>query len=392
MIKLLVRLFVKDYKNIEDVEVRTNYGILASVVGVIANLLLFLIKLIIGIFIKSISVIGDAFNNLTDASSSIIGYIGVKIAAKPADSEHPFGHGRAEYIASFIVAVLIIQVGLSVIQNSISKIINPEPVAFNWTTIIFLFITILVKVWLALFNSKLGKRINSNVMKATAADSIGDVVVTSATILSIIAERISGYSIDGWSGLIVGGFVLISGANVAKETLLPLMGESINKNVYKRISNKVESYDGIVGSHDLIVHNYGPSNIMATIHAEVPNDSNLEKIHEKIDLIEREILEDMGIFLVIHMDPVETNDTDVIEKRNIVTKIVKDLDSDASIHDFRVLKGEKKTNLIFDLVVPYSYSSEDERTLIRNIIKEIRKLDFRYDTTINIENSFVSDS
>ena len=229
MSSILVKFFVKDYKNTEKPKVRTDYGILASIVGIIANVLLFLVKLIIGIFISSISVIGDAFNNLTDAASSIISFIGVKIAAKPADNDHPFGHGRAEYIASFVVAFLILQVGFSVIQNSISKISNPEPVLFNWITIIILSISVLVKLWLGLFNSKLGKLIDSNVMKATAADAYGDVLITSATIASIIIERISGYYVDGWVGVLVGIFVLISGINIAKETLIPLMGEAVNK-------------------------------------------------------------------------------------------------------------------------------------------------------------------
>lgn len=389
MSSILVKFFVKDYKNTEKPKVRTDYGILASIVGIIANVLLFLVKLIIGIFISSISVIGDAFNNLTDAASSIISFIGVKIAAKPADNDHPFGHGRAEYIASFVVAFLILQVGFSVIQNSISKISNPEPVLFNWITIIILSISVLVKLWLGLFNSKLGKLIDSNVMKATAADAYGDVLITSATIASIIIERISGYYVDGWVGVLVGIFVLISGINIAKETLIPLMGEAVNKNVYRKITDKVESYDGIVGSHDLIVHNYGPSNIMATIHAEIPNDSDLEEIHEVIDRIERDVLEELDIFLVIHMDPIETNDVNVLEKKEMIMEISSKLEPQSSIHDFRVVKGEKQTNLIFDLVVPYSYSKKDERTLVHNIVQEVRKLDYHYECIITVENSFI---
>ncbi len=391
MTNLLVKLFVKDHKNTEDSNVRTSYGVLVSTIGIIANILLFLAKLVIGIFIKSISVVGDAFNNLTDAGSSIISFIGVKIAARPADEEHPFGHGRAEYIASFIVSFLIIQVGFTIIKSSFSKIINPEPVLFNGITIMFLSLSVLVKIWLAYLNTKLGKRINSNVMKATAIDSLGDVVVTVTTILSIIVERLSGYYIDGWVGIIVGGFILVSGINVAKDTLMPLMGESVSKDVYKKITDKVESYDGIIGSHDLIVHNYGPSNTMATIHAEVPNDSDLEQIHEQIDLIERDVQEDLGIFILIHMDPIEVNDERILKKQDMVTEIVTRLEPESYIHDFRVVDGVKKINLIFDLVIPFSYSKEDQYALVRNITKEVRKVDYRYDCIITIKNSFVAE-
>lgn len=392
MTNLLVRLFVKDYKNVGSQQVRTSYGILTSVVGIIANIILFVVKLAIGLLIKSISVIGDAFNNLSDAASSLIGYFGVRIAKRPPDKEHPFGHGRAEYIASFIVAFLIIQVGFTVIKNSISKILKPESTLFNWPIIIFLSITILVKVWLSYFNSKLGKRINSNVMKATAADSFADVIVTSVTIISIIVEKISAYSIDGWIGILVGVFVMISGVSVAKETMLPLMGEAVNKDLYNKITKKVKSYEGIIDAHDLIVHNYGPSNIMATIHVEVPNDAELEKAHEIVDLIEKEVLEDLGIFLVIHIDPVEVNDIKVLEKKDMIGNIVRKYEEKASIHDFRVFNKDKQTNLIFDLLVPNSYSLEDEKVLLRNIIQETRKVDYRYECVINISKSFVEDN
>lgn len=392
MTKLLVKLFVKDYKNTEKQEVRTSYGILTSVVGIISNLILFIVKIAIGIIIRSISVIGDAFNNLSDAASSVIGFFGVKIAGRPADKEHPFGHGRAEYIASLIVAFLIIQVGFTVIKNSTSKIFNPEAVLFNWTTIIILSVSVFIKLWLAFFNSKLGKRINSTVMKATATDSLADVLVTSATIISIIIEKSTTYSVDGWMGIIVGVFVTISGLSVAKETLLPLMGEAVNMDVYKKITKRVESYDGIIGSHDLIVHNYGPNNIMATIHAEIPNDADLEMAHETIDLIERDVLEDLGILLVIHMDPIEVNDLKVIEKRDMITNIVTDLEAEASIHDFRVVNGERKINLIFDLVVPHSYDVKDQQELLRKLIQKTRKVDYRYDCIVTIESSFIADN
>ena len=392
MTKLLVELFVKDYENTKKQEVRTAYGILTSIVGIIFNFILFIFKLTIGIIIKSISVIGDAFNNLSDAASSVIGFLGVKIAGRPADKEHPFGHGRAEYIASLIVAFLTIQVGFTVIKNSISKIFNPQAVVFNWITIIILGVSVFIKLWLAYFNSKLGKRIDSTVMKATATDSFADVLVTTATIISIIIERASGYAVDGLMGVFVGAFVTISGISVAKETLMPLMGEAVKKDVFKKITEKVESYEGIIGSHDLIVHNYGPSNIMATIHAEIPNNADLEKAHEIIDLIEKDVLEELNILLVIHMDPVEINDIKIIKKRDMITNIVTNLEAKASIHDFRVVNGEKKINLIFDLILPYSYGVKDQQELLRKLIQETRKIDYKYNCIVTIESSFIAEN
>lgn len=392
MTKLLLKLFIKDYDNIKDTKVRTGYGVLASTVGIICNIILFIIKFAIGFFINSISVIGDAFNNLSDASSSIIGLVGIKIAERPADKEHPFGHGRAEYIASFVVAFFILQVGFSVFKNSVSKILTPESVIFSWPIILILVISVLIKLWLSLFNSKIGRRIDSNVMKATAADSLSDVLVTSATIFSILIERILGYSIDGWMGLIVSGFVILSGINIAKETLLPLMGEPVDREVYKKITKKVKSYDGIIGSHGLIVHNYGPSHTMATIHAEVPNDVDIEQIHETIDLIEKDILKEMDIFLVIHMDPIEVKDERVLEKKEMITKIVTTLEPEASIHDFRVIQDGGQINLNFDLVVPHSYKEKQEHQLIMKIIEEAKKSDDRIQCIISIENSYIAES
>ena len=266
---LLVRLFIKDSDNVENPNVRTAYGILASIVGIICNVFLFIIKLLIGMMIQSISVMADAFNNLSDAASSIISFIGVKLANRPADKEHPFGHGRYEYIASFVVSFLILQVGFTCFKSSITKIMNPQSITFKPVLILILCLSVGVKIWLALFNRKLGKRINSNVMKATAADSIGDVLITSATILSIIIAGITGLKIDGYMGIAVSIFVFISGINIARETLEPLLGEAIDPKLYQKITKKVCSYKYIIGSHDLVVHNYGPSHTMATIHCEV---------------------------------------------------------------------------------------------------------------------------
>ncbi len=391
MIQILVKLFIKDYEKTERIKVRTAYGVLASIVGVICNVILFGTKMIIGVTINSISVMADAFNNLSDAASSIIGLFGVKISERPADKEHPFGHGRFEYITALAVAFLVLQVGFFCFKSSIGKVINPEVVEFNTILVGILFLSVLVKVWLAHFNKTLGKRINSSVMKATAADAFGDVLITSATIISILIGKITGLQIDGWMGLIVSIFVLYSGFSIAKETLEPLLGKPVEKEIYQAITEMVESYEGIVGSHDLIVHNYGPSHTMATIHAEVPNDSNLESAHETIDAIERDVLREMGIFLVIHMDPIEVSDREVLEKKNLVMDVIRDIEPKATIHDFRVVNGENQINFIFDLVVPYSYNEDQEQKLLMNILELVQSKDCRYQCIITIENSFVAD-
>lgn len=389
MTQLLVNLFIKDYEKTETTKVRTAYGVLTSIVGIICNFSLFGVKLGIGLIINSISVMADAFNNLSDAASSIIGLIGVKLAERPADKEHPFGHGRFEYITALVVAFLVMQVGLSCFKSAITKIFNPEKVGFSWIIVVILCISVLLKVWLSNFNKKLGNRINSTVMKATSADAFGDVLITSATIISIIIGKVTGLAIDGWMGLLVSIFVLIAGFNIARSTLEPLLGEAADREVYQSITDKVESYKGIVGSHDLIMHNYGPSKTMATIHAEVPKDVNLEEAHETIDSIERDVLRDMGIFMVIHMDPVAVNDTNVSEKKNMVVAVILGIEPKASIHDFRVVNGEEQINLIFDLVVPYSYDEKQEQDLLMKIIDTIYSVDARFQSVITIENSFV---
>jgi cation diffusion facilitator family transporter len=360
-------------------------------VGVICNIILFAIKLIAGLIINSISIMADAFNNLSDAASSIISFIGVKLAERPADKEHPFGHGRFEYIAALVVSFLILQVGLTLFKSSFKKVLKPEAVSFNPVLIAILCASILVKVWLMLFNRKLGNRINSTVMKATAADSMGDVLVTASTIISAIIAGVTGLKIDGYIGLAVSIFVMISGFQIAKDTLEPLLGQAVDRKIYRTISDMVESYEGIVGSHDLIIHSYGPTHRMATIHAEVPSDINFEKAHDTIDKIERDVLEKLDIFLVIHMDPIEVNNKTVVEKKDMVMGIIGELEPKASIHDFRLVNGEFHINLIFDLVIPFSYSKEQEQNLLKNIVEKVRQQDARYQCIITLENSYIAE-
>lgn len=390
MTDFLVRKFVKNYEQTEDVQVRTSYGVLSSIVGIFCNVLLFAAKFLIGALMHSISVMADGFNNLSDAASSIISFIGVKMAEKPADEEHPFGHGRIEYIAALVVAFLVIEVGLSFLKSSIGKLKNPEEITFELIPFLILILSIGVKLWMAYFNTKLGKKIDSKVMLATAADSMGDVITTSATILSILVCTFTGYNIDAIAGLVVSLIVMWAGVGIAKDTLEPLIGQAADPELAAKIKKEVESYDGITGTHDLIVHDYGPNRSMASIHAEVPRDVDIEASHEIIDRIEREVSKKLGIFLVIHMDPVEVRDARVLAVKDMLEKILYELDPEVTFHDFRMVWGEKRINLIFDVLVPFAYDKEKQKKLEKEICERITEKDSRYQCVITVEKSFVS--
>lgn len=388
MTEFLVNKFIKDSANIESTEVRTRYGMLASVVGIFCNVLLFSVKLAIGLILSSLAVTADAFNNLSDAASSIISFVSVKMAGKPADAEHPFGHGRIEYIAALIVSFLVIEVGFTFFKSSISKIMHPEEITFDPVPFIILILSILVKLWMAFFNNKLGKRIDSKVMLATAADSLGDVITTSATVISIVICHFTSINVDAIAGLIVSGIVIWSGVSIAKDTLEPLIGQRVPSELYQKITDMVESYEGIVGAHDLIVHNYGPNRSMATIHAEVPNDVSIEASHEIIDRIERDAKKELNILLVIHMDPVEMRDEEVLELRDKTSHIVHALDPELHFHDFRVLKENEQKNLIFDLVVPDSYTEKDANRVMHQLIALLHEMEKNVDCIITLDRSF----
>ena len=391
MTNLLVKFFVKDYEDTSKMSVRTAYGVLASGVGIFCNVVLTIVKMLIGLSMQSVSVTADAINNLSDAGSSVIGLVGVKMAEKPADEDHPFGHGRIEYISALIVSFLIIDVGLSFLKESVGKIMNPEALNFSVVSVIILALSIGVKFWLGLFNKKLGKKIDSQVLLATAADSMGDVIATSATVLSLIVGQIAGINIDGYVGIVVSILVMKAGFGIAKDTLEPLLGQPATKEEYSRIKRFVEKYDGIEGSHDLIIHNYGPGRSMASIHAEVPNDVDIEISHEIIDRIERAAAKELGIFLVIHMDPLELRDESVLLIRKQTEKTVAALDEKCSIHDFRIVHGKQQINLIFDLVVPRGYTLESGNALSKQIKKAMNQIDEKYQCVIQVEQSYVEE-
>ena len=391
MTQFLIRRFVKDYENTEEMSVRTAYGVLASVVGIFCNILLAAVKMLIGITMHSVSVTADAINNLSDAGSSVLGLIGVKIAEMPADENHPFGHGRMEYITALVVSFLVIDVGLTFLKESVDKIMHPEEITFHALSVIVLILSVGVKFWLGRFNGALGKKIDSKVMMATAADSMGDVFTSTATIASILFWKITGWNVDGFVGVLVSLLVMKAGFEIAMDTLEPLLGAATSAEDYNRIKEFVEKYDGIIGSHDLIVHNYGPGRSFASIHAEVPNDVDIEESHEIIDKIEREAVKELGILLVIHMDPLETKNDEVLGARKDVEDVVEMIDSRCSIHDFRMVDGKNQINLIFDLVVPREYSEEKIRSLVNNTKEELCKVNHKYRCVIHAEKSFVEE-
>ena len=388
MTEFLIKHFIKDYKEVEKVSVRTAYGVLASIVGIFCNVFLFAVKFVVGFILNSVSVTADAFNNLSDAGSSIISFVGVKMAEKPADRDHPFGHGRIEYIAALVVSFLVLEVGFTFLKDSIGKIRTPEALNFQTVSVAILIVSIAVKLWLGLFNRKLGERINSKVMMAVFTDSMGDVITTGATILSLIFFRLTGINIDGIVGVGVALVVMWAGVGIARDTLEPLIGEAIDPEVYKEIKSFVESYDGIEGTHDLLVHNYGPGRRMASIHAEVPNDMDIEQSHEIIDRIEREAAKKLGIFLVIHMDPVEMKDQRVLQVRDRAVQILKELDPACSIHDFRMVHGENQINLIFDMVIPIEYDEEMRKELPQKLADRLKESDPRYECVITVEYDY----
>ena len=390
MTEFLIRHFVKDYKETEKISVRTAYGVLASIVGIFCNVFLFAAKFVIGLVVHSVSVTADAFNNLSDAGSSIISFVGVKMAEKPADKDHPFGHGRIEYIAALVVSFLVLEVGFTFLKDSIGRIRTPESLNFQAVSVAVLILSVAVKLWLGLFNRKLGEKIDSKVMMAVFTDSMGDVITTSATILSLIFFAATGINIDGFVGVGVALVVMWAGVGIARDTLEPLIGQAIDPEVYEQIKHFVERYDGIEGTHDLIVHNYGPGRSMASIHAEVPNDVDIEQSHEIIDRIEREAAKELGLILVIHMDPVETKDENVLAVREDAVEFLKELDPACTLHDFRVVHGEKQINLIFDMVVPIDYNDEKKEELKKQLAERLKKKDARYECVITVESDFVA--
>ena len=384
----LVRLFIKDCDNVTDPAVRERYGILSGAVGIVLNLLLSAGKLFAGLMTGSISITADAFNNLSDAGSSVVTLVGFKLAGQKADDGHPFGHGRMEYLAGLLVSLMILLVGVELGRSSIGKILRPEAVDFSLVSTGILAASILVKLWMGQFNRGLGRKIGSAAMAATAADSISDAVATAAVLAGTLVNRFAHVNIDGWVGLAVAVFILRSGWGAAKDTINPLLGESPDPELVKQLRDLVLSHPQVVGMHDLIIHDYGPGRRLCSFHAEVPQDADILDAHDAIDHIEREIKEKFGIETTVHMDPIATADEKVNQLRRQVADLARVVEPEMTIHDFRVVRGPTHTNVIFDAVVPHKCRLTDEEVLQR-LRRAVSALDPAYQAVIQIDRAYV---
>lgn len=388
MTQLLIKLFVKDYQNTASEAVRVRYGTLSGMVGIAINIILSVSKMIFGAITKSISIIADGANNTFDAISSIINLVGFKISGKPADDEHPFGHGRIEYVSALTLSFFILIMGVELIKTSVDKFRNPETVIFSIPAVIVLVVSILAKLWLAIFNRNVGKRINSVAVDAIVTDSLGDIAATTCSLIALVASKFTDLPIDAIMGIVVALVIIYAGIDIIKGTIGPLLGEPPEKETVDRLEKLVMSYDGVVGIHDLVLHCYGHSKIYGSLHAEVPADVDILHSHDTIDLIERQVKEQLGIEISIHMDPI-INDERTHELKDEVNRIVKELCPEASIHDFRIVDGPTHTNLIFDAVLPRK-SPLTEQEFNELITKKIKEKDEKYFTVINIDRSFTA--
>lgn len=385
MTELLVRFFIKTPERTEDASVREAYGILAGIVGIACNLVLCAMKFIIGIISGSIAIQADAVNNLSDVGSSAVMLIGSKMAGKPADREHPYGHARMEYIAALIIAFLILIVGFELGRESVLKIIAPEPVEFSVAMIVVLVLSILVKFWMSRFTSNIGRRIHSSTMSAATSDSISDVISTGAILISSVVGYFKGVNIDGYIGVVVAGFVLYSGITILRDTISPLMGEAPDPKTVAELTDRILAYDGIIGIHDIMVHSYGPGKRIASAHAEVRSDCDLMAIHETIDTAEREIGAQMGILLTLHLDPIEVDNAALNVAKDEIAGVLASIDPALRFHDFRMVRGENRTNLLFDIVVQPGMKPEAVVALKQRVADEAARLNPAYHCILSVD-------
>ena len=388
MTELLVKTFVKNYENTEEAKVRTAYGVLASLVGIVCNLLLFAGKLTVGLVLHSVSVMADAFNNLSDAASSVVTLAGFRLAGQKADAHHPFGHGRMEYLAGLLVSLMILLVGVELGKSSIGKILHPEETELTALTAGILACAVAVKLWMGWFNGALGKRIQSNALAATAADSRSDALATAVVLLGLVITHFTKLQLDGWLGLLVAVFILKAGFGAARDTLDPLLGKAPEPDMVKAIEDVILSHRQVVGIHDLVIHDYGPGRRMMSVHAEVAADADILEVHDVIDHIERELGRKFNIEAVIHMDPIQIGNPTVDRLRELAAKLAAEIDPSITIHDFRITAGPLHTNLIFDVVVPYDVKLSDEE-VINRLKEKLRQQDETYTAVIQVDHSYV---
>lgn len=391
MTDLLIRLFVKDYQKASEAHVRQRYGRFAGAVGIVANLLLFVIKIAAGLVFNSIAIIADAINNLSDSGSSLIMLFCFKLAGKPADKQHPFGHARMEYLSGLIVSLLVLFLGFQLTKTSVEKILTPGETHFTLLTLAILVVAIMIKFWLALFYRKIGRLIDSTALLASAADSRSDILATSAVLATAVLSRLTGLNLDGYMGVLVALFIIYTGVKLVRDTINPLLGMAPSKEMVDGIYRKILSYEGIIGLHDLRVHNYGESQFFASVHCEVPASQDIMKSHDIIDNIERDFLKEQGIHMVIHLDPVVTDDEKTNELRQQVEKIVAEVAPELSMHDFRVVWGVSHTNLIFDVVIPYGLDRDDGE-IVSKITAMVYQLNPTYNSVITVDHHYVPDT
>ena len=387
MINWLCKLFIKDYQDTNSNEVRTRYGNLASIVGILSNLVLFGLKLFIGLITGAISIIADAINNLADMGSSIVTLIGFKLSSKPADKEHPFGHERIEYITGLIVSIMIIIIGFTLGKSSFDKILNPDPLdkSLILVTSITLGVAILIKLWQSLFNYKIGKKINSVALIATSKDSRNDVISTSGVLIGVILSNyVFNFNLDGYIGLGVSIFILISGIKLIKETTDPLIGVAPDKELVKTITDDILAYKGVYGIHDLVCHMYGQTKLFMTVHVEVDARTNILESHDLIDNIEKEMKEKYNIEISIHMDPIEMDNEELNEFQKVLLTTLKDINKNLSFHDLRMVKGYTHTNIIFDVVVPFDAKVNKEE-IFDILLKTAKQINPLYELVINFD-------
>ena len=387
----ILSLFVRDYKNTSDTSVRDKCASVAGMVGIVSNIFLSLLKIVIGIITSSIAITADAINNLTDAGSSIITLIGFRLAKKPADAEHPYGHRRIEYITGLIVSMVITILGVQFLISSVQSLFQPSETYYTIPAFVILVISIIVKLWQSRFYVAVGKHIDSTTLIATASDSRNDVISTSAVLLGALITRLTSVNLDGWLGCAVAIFIIKSGISLIIETADPLLGLAPDPQLIKSIGDKIMTYDGVLGYHDLMVHNYGPDRCFVSVHVEVPAEQDILVSHDIIDNIEFDFLRETGMHVVIHLDPVVTADETInllhSEVADIIGKISSECGFEISMHDFRVVKGQTHTNLIFDIVVPFDFKISDHE-LRERIENEIHKLSPTYNSVITCDRCY----
>lgn len=391
MTELLIRLLVKDREDTVNPKVRSSYGTLAGGVGIACNLLLFVGKLLIGFLTVSTAIMADAFNNLSDAASSVISLVSMRMARRGADREHPFGHGRVEYIAALIVSLLIIDVGFEFLKTSVGKIITPEKMIFSGPALAVLILSIAVKLWMFLFYRNIGDRINSNVIKASSMDSLSDCLTTGITLVSLAVYKLFDLNLDGYAGLIVSLIIMWAGIEIARDMLEPLIGQQADQELVGKVKELVQEEPEISGTHDLVIHNYGPGVSMAVVHAEVSKDLTLEEAHAAADKAEQHVLHDLGINLVIHVDPTDPENSQVQALKGKVERIVNVLDSRLSIHDFQAVFQDEETYAAFDLDIPYDITMQQEQQLASQIQSIMQEIDDTVHLSITVDRGYLTE-